>query len=313
MNAVWGLISIFIQFIYVRKCIKVRFVRTPREHYSEMFSFSAWSTVSAIASRLVFNITPTVIGITATTATVDIAIFGIIATIEGYFFTITTAINGMFLTRITKIVQDDDGTKLTELAVKLGRIQFALNSLLILGFFVIGKDFIVMWMGAGYTNAYYGILLVIIPGLFYNALQVPVTTLTVMNLVKYDSWIQVATGVCNVILSFLFSHYYGAVGAALSICLAYLLRTLLTLIVIRRKTNVDVAVFARECYVKMLRPLLLSLLVCLFLGQFIKVTSWICLCIKGGLIVLVYMTVLLLVGLNRDECNLIMRKLFKKA
>lgn len=314
VNATWGLISIMFQYIYVRKCIKFGFVKNTATEYREIFTFSLWTTVSAIASRLVFNITPTIIGITVTAATSAIAVFGIVTTIEGYFFTITTAINGMFLPRITKIIQDDDdGAKLTSLSVKLGRYQFALNGLMILGFFLIGKEFILMWMGETYIDAYYGILLVILPGLFYNALQVPVTTLVVMNLVNYQAWVQIATGVCNVILSFVFSYYWGVIGSALSICLSYILRTILILIVIRRKTKISLKTFVNNTYLKMSLPILVSLIVCIPLNQYMLVTSWMTFCMKGMLIVAVYAVTLLIIGLTRDERSNIFRMLIKRG
>ena len=77
----------------------------------------------------------------------------------------------------------------------MGRFQYGLNGLLIVGFAVIGSQFIKLWMGADYLLAYAGVLLVVIPGLFYNSLQIGNTTLSVRKKVNVQAVIAIITGV----------------------------------------------------------------------------------------------------------------------
>jgi hypothetical protein len=121
------------------------------------------------------------------TGAAQIAVFGIVTTIEGYSYTITTAINGMFMPRISRLVADDKSDKaLNKLLVDVGKFQFALNGLIIAGFAVVGRSFIDLWMGESFRDAYYGILLVIVPGSFFNALQIANTTIIVEGKVKLN-------------------------------------------------------------------------------------------------------------------------------
>ena len=162
-NAVSGLISILIKFYYVRKNTRVTNVkienREKRSFFKEIFTFSLWSTVCTLSYRLIFNVAPTLIGLVIVEATAAISVFGIITTIEGYFHVITTAVDGMFISRITRIMKKDCWKKeLNVFAVKLGRFQFALNGLLVVGFSLVGKEFVSLWVGDEFIEAYFGIL-----------------------------------------------------------------------------------------------------------------------------------------------------------
>lgn len=167
VNAVVGLLIVLYKLIVIKKTttVKVNFHYSDKALYKDIFGFSVWSTVAALAQRLIFNITPSILGVVSSAAA--IAVFGIVQTIEGYAYTFTSAINGMFMPKISRIYTEGDSEKkMMSLMMKVGRFQFALNGLIVAGFAVAGKDFIMLWMGEDYLDAYMGIVLVIIPGLF---------------------------------------------------------------------------------------------------------------------------------------------------
>ena len=312
VNAVCGLLAIAVKFYFVRKNVRLRFTKNSPSEYKEIFSFSLWSSVYGLAQRLIFNITPTVIGMTVAAATSAISVFGIVTNIESYCYTITTAINGMFISKITRFTEGDHSrSRITALATKVGRFQFGLNALVILGFFLVGREFISLWVGDAYRDAYYGILLVIAPGLLYNSLQIFNTAIVAQNLVKYQAYIQITMGLCNVILSFLFSSMWGVVGASLSIFIAYSLRVVLTLILIRKKLDVDLKHYIRNCYVRMAVPLVASLLICWPITAFIQAGAWPKFILKAGIIVAIYGAALVALGLTKQERSALVKKLRK--
>ena len=309
VNAICGLLSIGIKFWFVQKNIPIRFSKNQRSTYREILGFSVWSSVYGLAQRLIFNITPTIIGMTVAAATSAIAVFGIVTTIESYCYTITTAINGMFISRITRFAEGDHSrSRITALATKVGRFQFGLNGLVILGFLTVGREFIDLWIGDAYRAAYWGILLVITPGLFYNSLQIFNTAIVAQNLVKYQAYIQITMGLCNVTLSLLFSSLWGVVGASLSIFVAYSLRVILTLILIQKKLDVDLSHYIRNCYGRMAIPLALSLVICVGVCGFIPAGNWGMLVLKACTVATVYGICLVLLGLTADERKKLLRK-----
>ena len=115
VHAVAGLAIILYKYATIKKMtpIKVNFHFSDHSLYKSIFAFSLWATVAALAQRLIFNITPTILGIVTNTAA--IAVFGVVTTIEGYVFTISTAVNGMLaaVTSAITTVIDWVGTVVT--------------------------------------------------------------------------------------------------------------------------------------------------------------------------------------------------------
>ena len=77
--------------------------------------------------------------------------------------------SSVFTPRIHQLVQDNKDDKarlrtvLTELFVRVGRIQFLILSLVCTGIIFFGKPFIYFWAGPGYDDAYIIVLLLIMP------------------------------------------------------------------------------------------------------------------------------------------------------
>lgn len=315
INAACGLVVNGIKYYYVRKNIgfpvrPARMKDTDRNLYKDIFSFSLWATLTSFANRLVFNISPSILGMVCAGASSAIAVFGIISTIEGYAYTITTALNGMFMSKITRITHhtETSRTELTKLTTNVGRFQYIVNGLIVVGLAMIGKEFISLWMGDYYIDAYYGILLVIAPGLFYNSLQIANTALVVNKKVKYQAYVAIVTGVCNVILSLFLSRHWGVIGAAVAICLAYTLRNILNLVVIRAKLDIDLKHFIKHCYLKLSIPLVITLAIGYCVLHFIPSGGWLLLGVKGLIVITIYAIAIVCFGLSSQERKALLRR-----
>ena len=297
-----GLLVLLLKFLVIRKTVplKVNFKASEKGIYKEIFSFSIWVTVSSLAMRLVFNITPSILGVVASSAA--IAVFGVVTTIEGYTYTITTAINGMFMPRISKIMTREDAAEdLNPLFLRVGKFQYVLNGLIVAGFAVVGKSFIGLWMGNDYIQAYYGILLVIIPGLFYNSLQIANTTMVVQKKVKITAFVNVATGLINVGLSFPLSKLFGVMGACASICVAYFVRDIALTIIYHKVLPLDIPMFLKSCYLRMSVPVVVTILLGWGMNYLFADGGWLVFLVKAGATTAVYFVLTVFLGLNKQE------------
>ncbi len=302
VHAVVGLFIIVFKFVVIKRSVplKVNFKFKEKDLYKDIFGFSLWTTISSLAQRLVFNITPTILGMVANAA--EIAVFGVVTTIEAYTYTITAAINGMFMPKISRIMNSDDKeSNLTPLLISVGKFQYALNGLIIAGFAVVGKSFINLWMGPEYIDAYYGILLVIVPGIFFNSLQIANTTMVVTKKVNLMAVVNVVTGVTNICLSYPLSKMYGVVGACSSIAVAYMLRAIVLLIIYNKVLPIDIGRFIKECYIKMSVPIILTIGVGMGLNMVSDANGWFALILKGIVVVAIYGVLAFMVGFNRAE------------
>lgn len=308
VHAVVALLAALYKFIVIKRTIplKVNFKSPDKKIFQEIFGFSIWVTVSALAQRLVFTITPTILGVVSSTAA--IAVFGVVTTIEGYTYTITTAINGIYMPKISRILTVNETKEtLHPLFFNVGKFQYVLNGLVIAGFAVVGHTFILFWMGNDYLEAYAGILLVIIPGIFYNSLQIANTTMVVIKRVKLTALVNAATGMINILLSFPLSKLFGVVGACVSICVAYMVRAIILNLIYHRTLPVNIPEFIKKCYIKMSLPVILTILVGIFLNLLASDTGWMVLLLKSAIVVNIYLLFVYLIGLNKNERDRIIR------
>jgi len=313
IHAVVGLIIIVYKLAVIKKTtpVRVNFLFKEKSLFKEIFSFSIWVTVSTIAQRLIFNITPSILGIVSNSTA--IAVFGVITTIEGYVYTLTTAINGMFMPKISKLcIEKNDTKELSNLFIRVGKYQYFINGLIITGFIVLGSLFINLWVGDSFQDAYYGILLVTVPSLFYNSLQIANTTMIVQNKVKETAFANLATGLINVILSAFLSMIFGVLGACVSICIAYSFRAITLNILYKKLLHLDIKSFVKNCYLKMSIPMIITVPIGYVLLNFLPNNSWMSFIIVGVVLSIIYFISSFILGLNKNERKLILNKIINR-
>ncbi|MGN6711395.1 oligosaccharide flippase family protein [Anaerocolumna jejuensis] len=311
-NAVTGILNILMKLIFVRKSTNVR----ANYHYKEkkitkeIFSFSLWSTVVNIAQRFIYNIIPSILGIYC--GAVSISVFGASATVEGIVFTFASAINGLFFPKVSRILtKENKEERLLELMIKVGRIQLFIIGIIFTGFLAVGRDFIGFWLGNGFQNAYICILFLIFPSIFELTQHIAGLTVTASGMVRLQSYVYAVMAVINVALSILLTREYKEVGAAVSVCTAYLFRTTAMNFIYYRKLKINVFRFFKECFFKMGIPLIVSLAAAVLIAL-IPYKGIPFFLIKGGVIAGIYLLLMWLFGLNAFEKELFL-SLFQKS
>ena len=301
VNAGLGLMVTVYKLVVIRKttAVKADFAHGEKGIYGELFGFSAWTTVSSVAQRLVFNMVPTVLGMVSDSA--QIALFGVVVTIESNVYLLISAIDGMFMPRISKIYagKASQGETLELLLHTVGKYQFGLGGLIVAGFAVLGREFIGYWVESGYALAYEGILLVVVPGIFYSALQIANTAIVVRKEVKSFALVNLVVGLTSISLSVPLAAKFGAIGACTAICVAYCVRAVLLNLLYSRKLQLNMIHFVKKCYLRMSVPIVLTILLCACVNAHLPEIGWLGLCAKAILVCLVYAGMVLTFGLEQ--------------
>ena len=312
VNAFTGVVMLLSKWILINKGtnLKINLHYFDRSMLKEIFSFSIWVTVSSICSRLIFNITPNVLAITVSSAA--ITMFNLASTIEGYTYTFASAIDGMFMPKIARLVKEDPSCQNVEpLLNKVGRFQFFLLALVFLGFTVVGKEFVTLWLGDNYEVVYYCALLLIAPAPFYLSQQIAKNTTVVKGYVKQQAYVNIAKAIVNVVLVAIFSYLWGAFGAAVSICISYFVRNIGMNIIYQKKLGLNMWKFHLECYVKTLPGILLSATLAMGVNLLMPDYGWVTLGAKIALIGVLYIVCLWLLSFNHEEKRVIIDTLKK--
>lgn len=306
-NVLVGLFIIILKFAIVKQqtSIKVRIGYKDRKEMRSLLSFSGWTTVVALSQRCIFNIAPSILGMFAGAGV--IAILGISISLEAYTYTFACALNGLFLPRISRIL-NDNGSVLP-LMIRVGRIQILTMGVILIGFIVVGRDFISTWLGDGYEEAYICTLLLILPAFLLLPADIADQTLIASGNVKYRAFVYVGMAVINVPLSIVMTKYYGLKGLAFSIFIAYMIRNIALFYVYYSKLHINVWQFIRDSYIRMLPGLLVSCASVYVLASFLDIGSWYSVACKSAIVVICYVIAMWILAINEGEKELV-KKMF---
>lgn len=298
-NVLVGLFIIIVKFAIVKQqtTVKVQIGYEDKAEMRSLLSFSGWTTVVALCQRCFFNIAPSILGMFAGAGV--IAVLGISISLEGYTYTFACALNGLFLPRISRIL-NDKGSVLP-LMVRVGRIQILTMGLILIGFIVVGYDFISVWLGEGYEEAYICTLLLIIPAFLLLPADIADQTLIASGNVKYRAVVYVGMAVINVPLSIVMTKHYGLIGLAFSIFIAYMVRNTALFYVYYSKLHINIISFFRDSYMKLLPALCVSMVCAYVFAGMVNLNGWYGIAMKAMIVSVCYIVCMTLLGMNKSE------------
>ena len=308
VNAGVQLLVNMIKFVSIKRTMtqKINFRYFSKSMLKMVFSFSIWMTVMSIAQRFIMNITPSVLGITA--GAVAISVFSIGRTIEGYVFTFANALNSLFLPKVSNMVAANvSRDEITNLMIRVGRIQLIIVGAVITIFVAMGQEFIVLWLGENFRESYWVTVLLILPSIVTLTQDIGITLLVVENEIKYRTYFYVLAAVISVVLSFILSKIYGAIGAAIGICAATIVGHIIGMNwVFKRKMNLNMGKFYKQCHLRAV-PIFLPVFVSGILLQHIWITnSMVLYAIKVCVIGAEYLLLMWFFYMNSEEKKLIL-------
>lgn len=192
----------------------------------EMLSFSLAILLQAIVNQVNNNVDTMLLGAMVPEKWI-ITMYSSALLVYGTYNSIVSVLSTFFLPKATRLVTTNaSGEELTDFVIKPGRYQAMIAIAVVSGFAVLGKEFISIWIGEKYIDAYYIILFLIIPvtvPLVENA-AVSILDATLKRL--FRSIVLVIMAVVNVIVSVIlikrFSFWGAAMGTFLSLCVGHI-------------------------------------------------------------------------------------------
>lgn len=311
-NTVAGVVSILLRLVVVcwATPVRISYGKTDMSVYREMFSFSAWSTVSSIAQRITYNLAPSILA--ATCGSVAVALYAPISSIGGYYFMVAAAINGLFLPRISQLIADDHEEQILPLMIKVGRFQTAVLGLILVGFFCVGDDFLALWMGADFAPAYPGGVLIMLPALLEYSQQIGNTTILAKNYVKEQGIFLLCVSVVGAGVAYMLSKEYGVTGSCAAICITGIVNVVGNNVIHQKKIGINVKLFYKTCYGSMLIPIVATAVICRWLIGCHTEISVVGLAYKIVLVCIIYTVLLFGFGLNKHERTAVLAAVRKR-
>ena len=258
-----GVISRFFYFIYVRKCIhlKPNYKQLPVYLIKEVLIFSFWILLSNIGAQLCNATDIAMIGAIPALATTGVAVYNIGATFNTIVTSLATGVSSILTPRANLMVfQGATKAELSDMIIKIGRLQAYIVALIIFGFITFGQPFIKFYVGLGYEDSYLIAIFMMIPGGIPLIQSMCLSIIIAENCHKFRSIVLLGINILNVIGTWVFLHIWGVVGAALMTGLSLLIGNGIVLNwYYWKKIKLDIPRFWREIIPIFIVPLFMTI------------------------------------------------------
>jgi len=307
VQTIFNLLSLWLNLYYCRRKLNIRihFRRFQWGLLKEISIYSFWIFLSVIMDRIYWNTGQFVLAMYVNTAAV--AVFAVAIQLSILYMSFSTSISGVFLPKVTSMVTSRiDCKELSDLFIRTGRIQYMVMALILSGFIVFGNDFICLWAGPEYKEAY------LIGLLFFVSLTIPmiqnlgITILQARNQMKFRSLLYLGIAVLSLVFQFVLARKYGGIGCAVAISAALLLgQGLIMNIYYHYKQSLDMVKFWKEIAKMSWIPAMMCISA-LMIFSWISLDNWISLGIAILLFITIYIPLFYLFGMNNSERNLLL-------
>lgn len=315
------LINTFVTIIYSAKILKIKFDFSDFQLniLKSMFAFSFFIFLNQIVDQINWSIDKYIIARFYGAASV--AVYSIGASLNNYYVTISSTISSVFSPRINKMVSaETDNKSLTDLMIKVGRIQFLILSLIFSGIVFFGEYFIVgYYAGMGYEEAYKVVLILCAPVTIPLIQNVGIEIQRAKNKHRFRSIIYVIMAFLNLVISIPLCKYFGIIGCAIGTAIGITMANVIIMnFYYHKKLGLNMIRFWKSIFI-ILPSEIIPILFGVFILKVVKVESLSEFLLFGVLYVLVFSASVWFLGMNNFEKNLIKKpvsrickKLFRK-
>jgi len=247
----------------------------------------------------------------------SIAVYTIGSSFPSYFIAFSTAVSGVLLPRITKLSTENEKSSnvLSEWFIKVGRLQFWVLSLVLLGFVFIGKEFISIWAGQDYDMSYWIAIIIMSPSIISLTQNTGISILQAKNKIKFRSLVYVVIALINVVISLMLVERYGGIGCAIGTSFGTIIGPIFAMNIYYQKViELDIIGYWKNI-LSMLKAWVVPIAFGVVMKQFFPVSGYVSMTIWALIFSVIFIFSAYLVGFNQYEKNLALswtKKILKK-
>lgn len=268
-------------------------------------AFSFFIFLNSIIDQINWNVDKFLLGRLIGSAA--IAIYSVGAQINSIYTQASDMTASVMATQVNLIVanNNDPMEKLNVLFVKVGRVQAYIVLAIVSGFLVLGKDFIALWAGKNYGEAYYITLFLIIPEAIPLMQSLGVDIQRALNKHQVRSIIYAGLSIGNIIISIPLIYKFGAAGAAFGTAISLLIGNgLIMNMVYEKYIGLNIVFFWKQIF-PIIIVSLIPILGGFMINHFFLGVSWYMLLLKGIIFIIMYFVSEYIIAMNNEERNMV--------
>ncbi len=248
-------------------------------------------------------------------------VVGLVMRLVIIFMRFSTSLSEVFLPRITKmVVGKATGDELTDLMIKVGRIQLLVLGVILSGYILFGQNLLQNWIGgrdaymtANLLNMYYIGVIIMIPLTLPLIQNTGISILVAKNKHKFRSTIYFIIAVLNIGLTIFLVKQFGIIGASIATAIALTIGNgFIINIYYSRVIGLKIKRFFKDCVFKLLGPIIISSGFGYLIARYLMVqNSWWNLILCCLLYAIIYFVLMWFMGMNSYEKGMIKKMVHK--
>lgn len=213
---------IYCWYCFARLNVNIVFKRFQYSLLKEISTYSFYVFLTIVVDRAFWSTGQFILGMLE--GTEDVAVYSLVVQLCNYYMGFSLAISGVFLPKMTQLVVERRGHKeISDLFIKIGRIQYIVLAYILFGFILFGRTFVSYWAGEGYEMVYPLAVMLMVPQTVPLIQNLGISVLQAQNRQRFRSFLNFTVSLISVFIGYQLTKMYGLIGCAISTSAALLI------------------------------------------------------------------------------------------
>ncbi|MGG2947782.1 oligosaccharide flippase family protein, partial [Geobacillus stearothermophilus] len=299
-----------IYFSFNKLHVKIKYHYFNKNLLKEMIRYTFFVFLTAVMDQIFWRSNYLILGVLSGTAAV--AVYSIALQMISLYMSLSTAISGVFLPSITKkVINNVTDKELTNIFVKIGRLQYIILGAVLIGFILYGKEFIMIWVGRNFIESYFISLIIMIPFTLDLIQNIGLSILQAKNMYGFRAVVFFIIAVINIIFAIVLTIKHGSIGAAFSTGICYFIGNgIIMNYYYYKKVQLDIFKYWKEIF-KLSIPIFIVFIIGFFVDKIEIDSIIVSFLIKLLIFTLSYIIIMWNLGMKSYEKELIAKPIRK--
>lgn len=238
--------------------------------------YSSFIAINMIVDQINLRIDKILLG--RFCGTLSVAVYSAGYSLYFHVQSFSTSVSNVFTPRTHKVwsnttmTEEEKDKHLSEMFGKVGRIQLLILLLICSGLILFGRQFIYLWVGKAYHNAYYVVLILALSCVVPLSQNMGIEIQRAKNKHQFRAIVYAIMAVINLVLSIFLCQLYAEVGSAIGTAISFVIaNTILMDWYYHKKLHIDISIYWKNfvrCILSCLPAFAIGLLFCFYMDTF---------------------------------------------
>lgn len=285
-------------YCYEKLNLKINLKFFNKNIFKELMGYTFFVFLSDLVDQLNSNVDKLLLG--RMTGTIAVALYSVGYNLKNYYVTVSWIVPEMYVPKANRIaIRENNNEELTEIFTKVGKINNYLMLLVLSGFFLVGRNFVLLWVGKDYAMSYYAALILMICGYVPAIQTLGVNIQNAKNMHRMRSVVYFIVACINVVASVFLIKKWGVIGTCIGTLFATILgHGLFMNYFYHKKIGLNIKLFWKEI-IKWLIPVAVLTVIFKTCLCFFEVDSWLKLFCSVVIYSSCYLVMLFYIGFDK--------------